>query len=292
MSEKIKINARKNIVFLIRLVCLILIIYYLNSEHALNSSSDLVFNLAIGVLIPLLASIIISIGAFFIILIYNRTNNSSSSKKNFILGINRISTIFNVIFIVIGIMTALGINPKEFITSITIVAMAVAITFKEYLTNMISGLFIMFSNRLKLGDVIKAGEYKGVIVDITLANVVLKTEEDELIYIPNNNAFTTTFANLTAFESDHLHVVFSTPFEVEFDMSTLKSVVVEELDIYKEYLDLDEIEIKPLGIEFDRKKFKVQITGFTGGYILYKRINQHILSVVHQHIKLDRIITR
>lgn len=291
MSENKHIHTRKYLTFLIRIILLIGILYYLSSEHALNRNGTLLYNIAIGVLIPLFASIIVSIGAFFILLIYNRSNESSASKKNFTLGINRISTIINVIFIFIGIMTALGINPKEFLTSITLVAMAVAITFREYLTNMISGLFIMFSNRLKLGDMIKSGEFKGVIIDITLANIVLKTEEDELIYIPNNNAFTSTFANLTAYESDQLHVIFSTPFYIQIDTTQLIQDLKAGLDIYKEYIAVEDMEIKLMAIEYEKRKFKVIIPKFTGGYVLHKRLTHEILAIIHKSVHSDKIIT-
>jgi len=50
----------------------------------------------------------------------------SNIKDNFILGINRIVSILNTVFFALAFMVFLGVDPIKFLTSITIVAAAIA----------------------------------------------------------------------------------------------------------------------------------------------------------------------
>src|SRR5690554_3380452 len=108
-------------------------------------------------------------------------------------------------------MIAFGINPKEFLTSITLVAMAIALLFRDYITNMISGLLIMFSDRFTVGDYIKISNDQGQIVDITLSNIVLNNEDDDLVMIPNNTAFTENIINQTIANTRKMVIDFNLP---------------------------------------------------------------------------------
>src|SRR5690606_33060048 len=118
------------------------------------------------------------------------------------------ATMLNVVFIIVGIMVAFGINPLEFLTSLTIVAMAIAVLFRDYITNMLSGLFIMFSDELSLGDRIKVGEHKGRIIDVTFGHIQIQNEEDDIVIVPNNLVFTNAIVNLSAHRSNLFTVKF------------------------------------------------------------------------------------
>src|SRR5690606_23375833 len=126
-----------------------------------------------GVNFFFLFNIIISILSIFAISIYAVNKKVKNLDNNFILGIKRIVTMFNVILFVISLMIITSINPLQFITSISIVAAALALLSKDYITNMINGLIIMFSDKLLLGDYIVVDKTKGKIVDITFINVIL-----------------------------------------------------------------------------------------------------------------------
>src|SRR5690606_20301403 len=144
----------------------------------------------------LTGSVLISIGRFVLISVYRRQSKKNNRVRgNYILGITQIATLLNVIFLVLGLMLVFGINPKEFLTSITIVAAAIALVFRDYITNVISGLLVMFSDQFTIGDTIRVGDHQGKIVDITLANILIKNEDDDIVLIPNNTAFTTNIVN-------------------------------------------------------------------------------------------------
>src|SRR5690606_39806087 len=86
----------------------------------------------------------------------------------------------------------------------------------------ISGLIVMFSEQLSVGDRIKVGEHKGRIIDITFANLVLQDEEDDIVMVPNNLVFTATFMNLSAHQSSLFTVKFELPLEVSLHIEELE----------------------------------------------------------------------
>ena len=160
----------------------------------------------------LTASVLISGGRFLLISWYNRRNRKGDRVRgSFVLGINQFSVILHTVFGLLGFMLITGINPKEFLTSITLVAMAIALLFKDYITNMISGLLIMFSDQFTIGDHIKMGEFSGKIVDITLSNIVVRNEDDDAVLIPNNSAFTMSMVNHSLENSRKMSVEFHLP---------------------------------------------------------------------------------
>ncbi len=132
------------------------------------------------------SNILVSLGSIITVRLYLRKSRDERMDGNFILGINWISNIVNAFLLIIALMLAFDVQPLEFLTSLTIVAAAIAILTKDYVTNMINGLIIMFTDQFGLGDLIKVGEHKGNIEDINLLNVVIKKADGHSIYIPNN----------------------------------------------------------------------------------------------------------
>lgn len=69
--------------------------------------------------------------------------------------------------------------------------------FKEYISNFLNGLNLMFSKDFRLKDTVKIGDNKGKIVDFTFHNVQLKNENGDLIYIPNSVFLTKEITNFS-----------------------------------------------------------------------------------------------
>src|SRR5690606_12727409 len=89
--------------------------------------------------------------------------------------------------------------------------MAIALLFRDYITNMISGLLIMFSDQFTIGDTVRIGEHQEKIMDITLANIMVKNDDDDVVLIPNTTAFTTNIINQSLQNSKQLTIAFELP---------------------------------------------------------------------------------
>jgi len=213
---------------------------------------------ALGAAIFLLAGhIIISLGRMVLVRFYLRKHKSQNLQTNFVLGINRIASILNGIILLITVMLLFGIEPFTFFTSITIVAAAIALLSKDYITNMINGLIIMFSEQLTLGDSVKIGDQKGKILDVTLINLVLLNEDDDLVMIPNNTVLTSLVIN----HSRQYIKKLSFEFEVkphQLNLDRLEASLVEVLREYEQEVTTNSFSMKTLFIQKDAVKIKCQ----------------------------------
>ena len=150
------------------------------------------------------ANLIFSLGRIITLRIYLQQREETKVQPNFMLGIDRIEFLLNLIAILISLMLAFGIQPLEFLTSITIVAAAIALLTKDYITNIVNGLIMMFSDQLEIGDKIQIGRHTGFIRDITLINLILKNDAGEIILIPNTMALA---ADVVNFSKNNTHQV-------------------------------------------------------------------------------------
>lgn len=71
--------------------------------------------------------------------------------------------------------------------AILILALILAfLAFKDFIPNMMSGLFIHAKGFLKEGDVIKLHDIEGKIIYLNLVETRVKTKNGDIIYIPNS----------------------------------------------------------------------------------------------------------
>jgi small-conductance mechanosensitive channel len=225
----------------------------------------------------LVPSIILSTLRFLIISLYNARHANRSVRGNFVLGINRLTAIINAVLFVIAVMVAFGKNPVEFLTSLTIVAMAIAVLFRDYITNMLSGLFIMFSEQLSVGDRIKVGDHKGRIVDVTFANIILQNEEDDIVMVPNNMVFTNSMVNLSAHRSNLFTVKFELPLYVATDVETLEKEIQKTLLNHPNLGEENPPSLYVVEIGKDFVRYKIELYAVSASNKLHRVIENEIL---------------
>ena len=103
---------------------------------------------------------------------------------------------------VIGTAAFLSLIPgmekvsNSILASAGIMAMAVGLASQEALSNIIGGLFIIFSRPFKVGDFIQVDEViVGTVVEITLRHTVIRNIENRMILVPNNKINSSTIVN-------------------------------------------------------------------------------------------------
>ncbi len=103
---------------------------------------------------------------------------------------------------VIGTSAFLSLIPgmekvsTSILASAGILAMAVGLASQEALSNIVGGLFIIFSQPFKVGDHISVDNVVvGVVVEITLRHTVIRNAENRMILIPNSKINSSTIIN-------------------------------------------------------------------------------------------------
>lgn len=103
---------------------------------------------------------------------------------------------------IIGIAAFLSLIPgmekvsNSILASAGIMAAAVGLASQDALSNIIGGLFIIFSQPFKLGDFVEIDStVKGTVIEITLRHTVIRDAENRMILIPNNKINSSTIIN-------------------------------------------------------------------------------------------------
>jgi len=225
IEDRERKTGKEIVMILIKAIVYLFLVYLYINKPIVYSEYPVIGRLAGALMIFLGPSLLVSIIRLTIIYWYIRKHKFKSNiKDNFILGINRIVSLLDVVFLGLAVLSLSEVSLEDLVFSVSIVAAAVALTFKDYVTNMINGLIIMFSDRLSLGDHIKMGEHEGKILDITLINMILQNEDSDMVIIPNSVVFSSVIINQSKQNIKKL--------SIEFDMSLKNGYTPEYLENY------------------------------------------------------------
>ncbi len=114
-----------------------------------------------------------------------------------------------VLVYVIGISAILSLIPgmekvsNSILASAGIGAMAVGLASQEALSNIVGGLFIIFTRPFKVGDYIMVDDVvTGTVMEITLRHTVIKNSENRMILVPNSTMNSSTVVNSSFGETE------------------------------------------------------------------------------------------
>lgn len=277
-------NKRRRNFFLKFMLLVILIIGYEQNNWLSPFFEKYVIasNLVRALIFLLSGNLIISLARIITLRFYLQKTEETKVQPNFVIGIDRLSTLLNIMVILITLMLAFGVRPLEFLTSITIVAAAIALLTKDYITNIVNGLIMMFSDQLEIGDKILIGKNTGFIRDITLINMELKTETGEIVIIPNTLALTSEVVNYSKNNSHQVILDSEIPFYNAIQLNDLENTLNKSLEafsdfVYVEGAQLNVIERKPESIII-RYQFPIKSGEKTTEKNVKKSINQSLIN--------------
>jgi small-conductance mechanosensitive channel len=177
---------------------------------------------------------------------------------NIILGVN------NIHFLVVGVVTILsvialmGIDVKAFFASLSIIAAAIAIISKDYISNVIGGMLIAFSSDINIGDYIKVGENRGKVIDMSITMFSLLTDDDDVVIMPNNMVYALDVINYTKRAIKKTSIEFEITLEAISTVSQLERDLVAALTEFDSIIQSDSYNLKAVGIKKDYVEFKFQ----------------------------------
>lgn len=142
-------------------------------------------------------------------------------------------TIARYVIATIAIVTALGelgVNVSSILGSLGVVGLTVGFAARDTLSNLISGLFILWDRPFVIGDLIEIDGKYGRVDNITLRTTRVVTVDGKMLAIPNSVIVNTTVASYTNFP--HLRIDVDATLGVEEDLNRCReifhSVVADE----------------------------------------------------------------
>lgn len=101
------------------------------------------------------------------------------------------------IILIIGISTTLNIIGIETTFVISALGVGLGFAFKDILANYIAGIFLVFNDMFKLGDLIEVNGQFGYIQEIGSRNITIKNLDGQRVSIPNSTLVNEPFKNYT-----------------------------------------------------------------------------------------------
>ena len=130
--------------------------------------------------------------------------------------------------IVIAVLTRLGVSTAGLIAFFSAAVAAVALALKDSISDIASGIIILFTRPFVTGDFIEFGNYKGTVLKIDLVQTKLLTYDDTNIIIPNSRITSNEINNYT--NHPEMRVLLKVPVSYTADIEDVKRVLYDTVD--------------------------------------------------------------
>jgi small-conductance mechanosensitive channel len=141
---------------------------------------------------------------------------------------------------VMGWVIALGVLGLDFaalLGALGLTSVAIGFSLKDVLSNYIAGVILLAVRPFRIGDQIAIGDYEGTVTEVQLRATTIKTYDGRLIYIPNQEVFSSSITNNTASPRRRTSVMVGIDYEA--DINQAKAAILKALS------ELDLVERSP-----------------------------------------------
>jgi len=247
--------------YIIRFFLLIVLFRLKKSLEQNRDDFDQLYSVLHSVVDFLLLFTIVNIVSAVLIMIYRlRKNIPYKYTDNVVNGINNLYYLIVTFGIILMILGFWGIDFMTLFTSLSIVAAALAIISKEYVSGIISGIIISFSKEINIDDYVKIGDNKGKILEINLIKITLLNDDDDVIYIPNDKVYMSEIINYTKKEIKKVSIDFDLSLQYHTTIEQLETNLSEDLKDFHQYIEEGSFNIKIVSVHHDYLSLKFQYT--------------------------------
>ncbi len=177
---------------------------------------------------------------------------------NFIIGVGQIYFLLLVVGLVVGLLSLFRIDARQLFTSLSIVFAGIAILTKDYISNMINGMIITFSGQLSIGDNVGIGQHRGKIIDITLQNIHLLNDDDDMIFIPNSLLLSAEVINYTRREVKRTSIEFEIDLKHLKNVEELERILINTLSPFQDMIKMETLYLRVAEVQKDCVSMKFQ----------------------------------
>ncbi|TLD85861.1 mechanosensitive ion channel domain-containing protein [Helicobacter sp. MIT 05-5294] len=148
----------------------------------------------------------------------------------------------NVVFVAVLILTIitalsnLGVKTTSIIAVLGTAGLAIALSLKDSLSNLASGILLVVLRHFNKGDTISVGSITGKVDSINLFQTKLTTLDNQVVVLPNSSIVSAPIININANERRRMDLIFGIGYTS--DLQKAKQVL-EEI-VQEEPLILDE----------------------------------------------------
>ena len=193
-----------------------------------------------GILTKILPTVLLVIVAYFVIkfimkFVIKGIAHSKLPKNVHSFATSTIKALlyFLVVLIVCG---QLGINVTSLVAAFSIVGVAVSLSLQNSLSNVMSGITLLFTKQFNVDDYIEAGGISGTVMAIGISHCRLKTPDNKEIYIPNSSIVSEKIINYSTEYTRRVDITIGVSYSEDIDKvkKALQNVVDNTPQVLKD----------------------------------------------------------
>lgn len=130
----------------------------------------------------------------------------------------------------------LGINVTSLVAAFSIVGVAFSLSIQGSLSNVMSGITLLFTKQFAVDDFIEAGGVSGTVLEIGISHCRLKTSDNKDIYVPNSTIVSEKIINYSTEKNRRVDITISVAYSEDIDTvkKLLQSIVDSTPEVLKE----------------------------------------------------------
>ncbi|MEO9309633.1 MAG: mechanosensitive ion channel family protein [Nitrososphaera sp.] len=183
-----------------------------------------VASLLIGVIIMVVGVIIARIVSVFF-----KRYLAANLPVNTAINLHKIIYYGIIIVTLLAVVTSQGIDLSGLMVAGGIFGIIIGFATQSVVSNLFSGIFLMFDRPAKTGDLIEIPQSKiyGKLMDITIFSTRIKLFDGSIMRVPNEKVFTSEIRNVSGSEVRRLEVVLGIAYKEDIDraISVIKKAV-------------------------------------------------------------------
>lgn len=168
-------------------------------------------------LTSILPAILYLLGGLFVISMLLSFLNSRLRKSNIDVTLHRFlsGSVKLVLYFILFMMvaSALGIHVTSLVAVLSVAGLAVSLSVQGLLSNVLSGLMLLFIKPFKVGDYVEVGGVGGFINEIGFVHTKILSFENVLIYMPNSEVSNGKITNYSTEEKRRFNLNFTVSYD-------------------------------------------------------------------------------
>ena len=210
---------------------------------------------------------------------------SVHTKDNVIAGIHSLYIILGFFVILFGTLHFLDVELEKFFTSFALISVAFSWIFKEYISNIIDGIRITFSDNLKVGDYITSGDFKGIILDIDIMSTKISTDEGDIVFIPNTLLLSKEIINYSKIKFKRIIYDFEIDKSLYTKLRKLEKKIVKNLDSeFSEFFEKEKFFLKVVRVSGEVAHLSAEMPVTSYNFKLEERMEKNVSLTVMEFI--------
>jgi len=153
----------------------------------------------------------------------NRLRAQKTGGESLVIVMQRLNHILLLLIAILATLAITGVNVKTTLAGLGIGGLAIALAAQKSLENLIGGISLLMDKAIRVGDFCKIGDQMGIVEDIGLRSLKMRTLDQTLTVVPNGSLAQMQFQNLARRTKLLINQTFS--LRIETSAEQLRSVL-------------------------------------------------------------------